>query len=90
MRMEKKTNTLDFYLLKQISPLQIEHGPQFGRLLTSNATEQTADHAVTTCAQGARAMQRNVAVSAMAPGSWVEADPPQEVTHSREQTPEED
>lgn len=61
-----KKPTLDLYLLKQISPLQIEHGPQFGRLLTSDATEQTADHAVRTCAQGARAMPRNRAVSALA------------------------
>lgn len=60
----------------------MEHGPRFGRLLTSGATDQTADHAVTTRAQGA--------ASAVAPGGWVEADPPQEVTHGREQTPEQD
>lgn len=35
-------------------------------------------------------MPAHGAVSAMAPGSWVEADPPLEVTHGREQTPEQD
>lgn len=71
--------------VKQFPPPQIERGPYFGRLLTYDAPEQTADHAVPPCM---RVCCR--AIFAIAPGSWVEADPHQEVTHGREQTPERD